>query len=131
MIEIILLLLLIGGFVYGTLYFRKNNKDEEGKDETEFDIVFITSIVILCTAFVFGILFSNRVIKFFMSISQLASIGLLLNKIKSYFVGSSVEDKKETKEIVMKGGGQAQDNMPRHNDMFDDDLPESDEEEDY
>ena len=42
----------------------------------------------------------------------------------------TISAQKETKEIVMKGGGQAQDNMPRHNNMYDDDdLPESDEEE--
>jgi len=132
MIEILILLFLIGSFVYGTLYFRKNNKDEEGNDEKEFDIVFITSIVLLCSAFVFGILFSDRVINFLMSVSQLASIGLLLNKIKSYFVGGKVESNKEIKNINMTGGGQAQDHMPRHNDIYDDDdLPESDDEEDY
>ena len=131
MIEILILLFLIGSFVYGTLYFRKNNKDEEGNDKEEFDIVFITSIVLLCTAFVFGILFSDRVIKFLMSVSQLASIGLLLNKIKSYFVGGN-NPQSETKVIKMTGGGQAQDDMPRHNDIYDeDDLPESDDEEDY
>ena len=131
MIEILILLFLIGSFVYGTLYFRKNNKDEEGNDEKEFDIVFITSIVLLCSAFVFGILFSDRVINFLMSVSQLASIGLLLNKIKSYFVGGN-NPQQETKVIKMTGGGQAQDDMPRHNDIYDeDDLPESDDEEDY
>jgi len=102
MIEILILLFLIGSFVYGTLYFRKNNKDEEGNDETEFDIVFITSIVLLCSAFVFGILFSDRVINFLMSVSQLASIGLLLNKIKSYFVGGN-NPQQETKVIKMNG----------------------------
>lgn len=132
MIEIFILLFLIGSFVYGTLYFRKDNKDEEGNNETEFDIIFITSIVLLCTAFVFGILFSERVIKFLMSVSQLASIGLLLNKIKSFFVGSNIKTNSDVKTINMKGGGQAQDNIPRHNDIYnEDDLPESDDEDDF
>lgn len=128
MIEILILLFLIGSFVYGTLYFRKNDKDEEGNDEKEIDVVFVTSIVLLCSAFVFGILFSDRVINFLMSVSQLASIGLLLNKIKSFFIGGS---EKGIKEInMMKGGCQIYDDMPRHNDMYDDDLPESDNEDD-
>ena len=132
MIELILLILLLGAFVYGTMYFRKNQKDEEGNDDGEFDIIFITSIVLLSSAFVFGIIFSERFIKFLMSVSQLASIGLLLNKIKGFFVGNK-EPTSPEEVIDMKGGcgGSSHDNIPRHNNMYDDDLPESDDEEEY
>ena len=129
MIEIILLLLLLGGFAYATIYLRSNEKDGEGNQKDDLDIVFIVSMVIVATAFVFGILFSDRVIKFFMSVSKLASIGIFLHKIKSYFVGSS-EPKTEEKTINMTGGGHKSESM--HNDMYsDDELPESDDEEDY
>lgn len=132
MIEIILLLLLLGGFIYATIYLRNDEKDEEGNKKSDFDIVFIVSMVILATSFVLGILFSDRVIKFFMSVSKLASIGIFLHKIKSYFVGSSEPKTENTEEKVinMKGGGMESES--RHNDMYDDDeLPESDDEQDY
>jgi len=131
MIEIILLLTLLGGFIYATIYLTNDEKDNEGNSKNDFDMIFIVSMVIVATAFVFGILFSDRVIKFFMSVSKLASIGLFLHKIKSYFVGSS-EPKTENKEVIMKGGGMESES--RHNDMYnddDDDLPESDDEQDY
>ena len=133
MFEIILLLLLLGGFAYASLYMRNEKKDKEGNDKSDLDIIFIVSLVILATAFVLGILLSDRVIKFFMSVSKLASIGLFLHKIKSYFVGSSepTENKEDVKIINMKGGGQHMESESRHNDMYDDELPESDVEDDY
>ena len=130
MIEIILLLTLLGGFIYATIYLTNDEKDNEGNSKSDFDMIFIVSMVIVATAFVFGILFSDRVIKFFMSVSKLASIGIFLHKIKSYFVGSS-EPNTEPKQVVMKGGGM--ESEARHTDMYndDDDLPESDDEQDY
>jgi hypothetical protein len=127
MFEIILLLLILAGFVYGIIYLRRDDVDKEGNKQDDIDIIFITSIVLLCSAFVFGIIFSERFIQFLTASSKLASIGLMLSKIKSYFVGTS-----ETKSLDnienMSGGGKIE---AIHNDMYDDDLPESDDEEDY
>ena len=130
MIELILLVLLLGAFVYGTLYFRKETKDEEGNGDKDFDFIFITSIVLLSSAFVFGIIFSDRFIKFIMSFSKLASIGLLLTKIKGFFISS---EHKIEKDIVEMKGGSAHpipEEHERHNNIYDD-LPESDDEEEY
>jgi hypothetical protein len=127
MFEIILLLLILAGFVYGIIYLRRDDVDKEGNKQDDIDIIFITSIVLLCSAFVFGIIFSERFIQFLTASSKLASIGLMLSKIKDYFVGTS-----ETKSLDnienMSGGGKIE---AIHNDMYDDDLPESDDEEDY
>ena len=46
------------------LYLENDNKDKYKNDETDLDIVFIVSLVILITTFVLGILLSDKVIKF-------------------------------------------------------------------
>ena len=128
MLEIIILFALLGGFVYVT-YFMEENKEEDPKEsQINFDLIFTVSIVLLASSFVLGILFSEKVIKFLMSVSQLASIGLLLNKIKGFFGGNQVMSQITTadvKDVTMTGGGHI--DMGRHNDMYDD-LPESDSE---
>ena len=131
MLEILILLVLSGAFVYITYFMNNEKKDEDNKKrQYDFDLVFTVSIVLLATSFVFGILFSDRVIRFLMSVSKLASIGLFLHKIKSYFTGSSIQEpmSNEPKEVNMSGGGHI--DMARHNDMYDD-LPESDSEDDF
>ena len=114
--EVILLLLILGGFVY--LSFNKENKgdlDEEKlvesikeRDENNFDMILMTSLIIFSTAFVLGILFSDKVTNFLMSFSQLASIGLFLNKIKSFFVEKTeqkITKKDEPKATTVQTGG--------------------------
>lgn len=109
--EVILLFLLLGGFTY--LVLRDNVKTDreliENLEETyeqNFNMILIISLIIFSSTFVLGILFSDKVIKSLMSVSQLASVGLFLNKIKSFFTGSSqkVEIVKEVQPIVMTGG---------------------------
>ena len=128
MLEIIILFALLGGFVYVTYFMEENNKEEDVKDsQMNFDLIFTVSIVLLASSFVLGILFSEKVIKFLMSVSQLASIGLLLNKIKGFFGGNQVMSSptKDVKVDNMSGGSQI--DMGIHNNMYDD-LPESDSE---
>jgi len=133
MLEIIILLVLLGGFVYVTYFMEENNKEEDPKkSQYNFDLIFTVSIVLLASSFVLGILFSERVIKFLMGVSQLASIGLLLNKIKGFFGGNQVitqsTSNDENKVENMSGGAHI--DMARHNDMYDD-LPESDSEDEF
>lgn len=133
MLEIIILSLLSGAFVYITYFMNNEMKDrKKEKRDYHFDLIFIVSLVLLATSFVLGILFSDKVIRFLMSISKLASIGMILHKIKSYFTGSQIEEslRGDIKEVIMEGGcGNLQD-ISRHNDMYDD-LPESDSEFDF
>ena len=131
MLEILILLVLLGGFVYVT-YFMEENKEEDPKEsQINFDLIFTVSIVLLASSFVLGILFSEKVIKFLMSVSQLASIGLLLNKIKGFFGGNQVLAQPAlTDNKVENMSGGAQIDMGRHNDMYDD-LPESDSEDEF
>jgi len=129
MLEILLLLLILAGFVYGILYLRGTEVDEEGNKRDDLDIIFITSLVLVCSAFVFGILFSDRFIKFLSATSKLASVGLMLSKIKGYFVGTSEPKQSLENTENMSGGGHTIEAV--HNDIYDDDLPESDDEEDY
>ena len=132
MLEILLLLLILAGFVYGILYLRGDEVDEEGNKKDDLDIIFITSMVLLCSAFVFGIIFSDRFINFLSASSKLASIGLMLAKIKGVFIGTSEPKPVPSIEKTenMSGGGHHKVGAI-HNDMYDDDLPESDDEEDY
>ena len=112
--EVILLFLILGGFIY-----LSHNKEAKGdfkeeelvesikeRDENNFNMILMTSLVVFSTAFVLGILFSDKVIKFLMSFSQLASIGLFLNKIKSFFVGKTEQKiTKTNKPVAQTGGG--------------------------
>ena len=113
--EVILLFLILGGFIY--LSYNKDKKGDlkeeelveniKERDENNFNMVLVISLVIFSTAFALGILFSDRVIKFLMSFSQLASIGLFLNKIKNIFVEKSEEKitKVEEPKSAQTGGG--------------------------
>ena len=131
MLEILILLVLLGGFVYVT-YFMEENKEEDAKEsQINFDLIFTVSIVLLASSFVLGILFSEKVIKFLMSVSQLASIGLLLNKIKGFFGGNQIlAQPASTDNKVENMSGGAHIDMGRHNDMYDD-LPESDSDDEF
>ena len=122
--EVILLFSILGGFVY--LSYQKDKKGDleedelyesiKERDENHFNMILMTSLIIFSTAFVLGILFSDKVIKFLMSFSQLASIGLFLNKIKSFFtqkntqkITQKIEIPKETH--TQSGGGIIGDNL--------------------
>ena len=111
--EVILLYFILGGFVY--LSYNKENKGDfkedemvesiKERDENNFNMILMTSLVVFSTAFVLGILFSDKVIKFLMSFSQLASIGLFLNKIKSFFVGKTEQKITKTDKPLSQSGG--------------------------
>ena len=111
--EVILLYFILGGFIY--LSYNKEAKgdydDDEmmesirERDENNFNMILMTSLVVFSTAFVLGILFSDKVIKFLMSFSQLASIGLFLNKIKSFFVGKNEQKITKTSKPTVQSGG--------------------------
>ena len=111
--EVILLFLILGGFIY-----LSYNKEEKGdfneeelldsikeRDENNFNMILMTSLIIFSTSFVLGILFSDKVNKFLMSFSQLASIGLFLNKIKSNFVGKIEQKLTKVEEPKNQTGG--------------------------
>lgn len=127
MLELLLLLIILGSFGYGIFYFSQK-ENEKTEDDQNLDLVFIISIVLVSSAFVFGIIFSDKFINFLKSGSKLASIGLLLAKIKSFFIGG-----KEEKQINQAGGSIPLENTLRENDIYDDedDLPDSDDDEDY
>lgn len=136
MIELLILILLLGSFGYLIYIIKKEDeeeKKEEGEEEFNLNMILFISLIILSTSFVLGILFSNKFIDFLMGFSKLSSIGILLNKIKSFFIDKSDES---VEDIVIKqsgGGGEdiTQNNIKQNNmyeDVYDDLPYESDDE---
>lgn len=135
MIELLILILLLGSFGYLIYTIKKEDeeeKKEEGEEEFNLNMILFISLIILSTSFVLGILFSNKFIDFLMGFSKLSSIGILLNKIKSFFIDKSDES---VEDIVIKqngGGGDIIQNNIKQNNIYEDvydDLPyESDDE---
>lgn len=121
MFEIILLFLIIGLFVFGTYKFQNKVYEDKETKTNDKDMVFIISMILLISSFVIGFLFSKKFIDFLMSFSKLTSIAIMLNNIKNFFIG-------KPKKEIMTGGGNF---ISQENDLYYDELPESDEEEEY
>lgn len=94
MIGIILIIILI--ITIGvSIYYAKTQKnmikelETEEKKEYDFNMIFMISLVLFICFFLLSVLFSEKVIKFFMNSSKFITIGITLNKIKKFFIGSS------------------------------------------
>jgi hypothetical protein len=122
MIGVILIITLI--ITIGiSIYYAKNQKnmikelETEQKKEYDFNMIFMVSLVLFVCFFLLSVLFSEKVIKFFMNSSKFITIGITLNKIKNFFVGSS---KIKLNKIQMGGSNKI-------NELFnggDDELPD-------
>jgi tellurite resistance protein TehA-like permease len=119
MIQIILLLLILVILSCCIYYvgFYQEHKEDDMEDK---DVFLIVTLVILTCLTVIGILLNQKFIEFLMSFSKLMSIGAFLNKIRMFLFGRD----------IVTGGGSSQ-VISDINNLYQDDLPESEGEEFY
>lgn len=93
MIGIILIIILIITIGVSIYYAKRGNMiielENEEKKEYDFNMIFMVSLVLFICFFLLSVLFSEKVIKFFMNSSKFITIGITLNKIKKFFIGST------------------------------------------
>ena len=118
MIQIILLFLILVILCVSIYYFAfyKENKED---DIEERDVFLIVTLIILTCFTVIGILLNKKFIEFLMSFSKLMSIGVTLNKIRVYLFGG---------DSITGGSNHVVSDV---NDLYEDDLLESDGEDFY
>lgn len=121
MIGIILIIILIITIGVSIYYAKRGNMiielENEEKKEYDFNMIFMVSLVLFICFFLLSVLFSEKVIKFFMNSSKFITIGITLNKIKKFFIGST--NKVKLNKTQMGGSNKI-------NEIFDcdDELPD-------